>query len=115
MSSISRLSPDDARDLIDGSDSIAVVDIRDITSFAAGRIEHARHLDDVSAQAFASEADPAVPVIVCCYHGHSSQQAAAWLASRGIEKVYSLDGGYAGWSARFPDDIESDVDTGVTL
>ena len=100
------MSAEDARDLIDDRDAV-VVDIRDEASFGAGRMEGARHLDDAGVPAFVADADRAVPVIVCCYHGHSSQAAAAFLAARGFDEVYSLDGGFAGWAARWPDDVEA--------
>ena len=71
---------DDARDLIDQGRA-TVLDIRDEQSFAAGRINGARHIDNAAVPAFVADHPPADPVIVCCYHGHSSQPAAAWLAS----------------------------------
>ena len=103
-----RISADDARVLIDDRDAV-IVDIRDPASFAAARIENARHLDETSLAAFVAEADPASPLIVCCYHGHSSQGAGAMLASRGFDEVYSLDGGFTAWVSRFPDDVEGDA------
>lgn len=90
---------------MDDRDAV-VVDIRDEASYAAARVEGAAHLDDAGVARFVAEADRAVPVIVCCYHGHSSQQAAAFLAARGFDEVYSLDGGFAGWATRWPDDVE---------
>ena len=39
------------------------------------------------------------PVLVYCYHGISSQNAAAFLIERGFETVYSLDGGFEAWRA----------------
>ena len=44
------------------------------------------------------DTDFSTPVIVCCYHGISSQQAAQFLIHQGFEEVYSLDGGFAAWS-----------------
>lgn len=106
MSEFKRVSADEARILID-DEGAAVVDIRDPESFAAGRMEGARHLDGAGLADFLAGADPAVPVVVCCYHGHSSQGAAAMLAEHGLESVYSLDGGFAGWAVRWPDDVEA--------
>ena len=103
-----RISLEDARQLLD-DDGAFVVDIRDEASFAAARIEHARHLDDATLAAFLAEADRDVPLIVCCYHGHSSQSAGAMLAERGFAQVYSLDGGFTGWAARYPDDVEGEA------
>lgn len=82
-----------------------VVDIRDATSFVNGRITDALHLTNESLADFLREADPDAPVVVCCYHGHSSQQAAQFLVSQDFTKVYSLDGGYTQWQLQYPDNI----------
>ena len=100
------MSADEARILIDDRGAL-VVDVRDPESFAAARVEGARRLDGEGVADFLARADPAVPVIVCCYHGHSSRGAAAHLAARGLDEVYSLDGGFTGWAARWPDDVET--------
>jgi len=107
MPDFARLSADDARDLIDAGRA-TVLDIRDEQSFAAGRINQARHIDNASVPAFVAEHPPEDAVIVCCYHGHSSQQAAAWLVTQGLREVYSLDGGFTEWASRFPDDVDQD-------
>ena len=82
-----------------------VVDIRDETSFANGRIIDALHLTNESLANFLREADPDVPVVVCCYHGHSSQQAAQFLVSQDFTQVYSLDGGFTQWQLQYPDQV----------
>ncbi len=105
MSRYARLSSDDAYQMmLDGP--VTVVDTRDEDSFKAGHITDARHLDNSGIQAFIDNTDTSVPLIVCCYHGNSSQSAGAYLAEKGFEEVYSLDGGYAQWSAKYPDDCE---------
>ena len=45
-------------------------------------------------------------ILVCCYHGMSSQSAAAFLCDRGFENVYSIDGGFERWALAFPDHCE---------
>jgi thiosulfate sulfurtransferase len=82
-----------------------VVDIRDATSFANGRITDALHLTNESLADFLRDADPDAPVVVCCYHGHSSQQAAQFLISQDFTQVYSLDGGFTQWQLQYPDKI----------
>nr|WP_274620299.1 thiosulfate sulfurtransferase GlpE [Colwellia maritima] len=82
-----------------------VVDIRDETSFANGRISNALHLTNENLADFLREADPDVPVVVCCYHGHSSQQAAQFLVSQDFTQVYSLDGGFTQWQLQYPDQV----------
>ncbi len=76
-----------------------VVDIRDAHSFAAGAMPGAVHLHGGNVEAFLAEADPARPLIVCCYHGNSSQGAAAYFADKGFSQACSLDGGYEAWAA----------------
>lgn len=82
-----------------------VVDIRDETSFANGCIIDALHLTNENLADFLREADPDVPVVVCCYHGHSSQQAAQFLVSQDFTQVYSLDGGFTQWQLQYPDQV----------
>ena len=106
MSQFVRISPDDARDMIDDRD-VTIVDIRDPESFTAGRLLNAQALSNDTAPAFLQSADKTKPVVVYCYHGNSSQQAAQFLVEQGFTESYSLDGGFEVWNARFPDDVES--------
>ncbi len=86
--------------------SHVVVDIRDETSFNNGRINSAIHLTNESLPEFLRTADLDIPVVVCCYHGISSQQAAQFLISQDFTQVYSLDGGFEQWQALYPESIE---------
>lgn len=83
-----------------------VVDIRDPASFQAGHIPNAIHLSNESLPDFLTHADFDAPVVVCCYHGISSQQAAQFLISQDFTDVYSLDGGFTDWQLQHPDTIE---------
>lgn len=82
-----------------------IVDIRDANAFASGHIRGAIHLSNESLPDFLRDADPDAPVVVCCYHGHSSQQAAQYLVSQDFTQVYSLDGGFSQWQLQYPDNI----------
>ena len=101
MGDFRRISTGEARGLLQEGNA-QLVDIRDEQSFNAAHIEGARHLDNTSLQAFIEEADPDRPVIVYCYHGNSSQPAAAFLNEKGFEEVYSMDGGFEVWRGQFP-------------
>ena len=79
-----------------------LVDIRDEQSFSQGRISNAVHLTNGSLNQFMQDTDFETPVIVCCYHGISSQQAAQFLIHQGFEEVYSLDGGFEAWRQNYP-------------
>lgn len=102
MSEFKRIPPEQAQALRE--QGAVVVDIRDPQSFAAGHIRGSHHLDNHSLHGFISQADLDKPLIVSCYHGNSSQSAAAYLAGQGFSEVYSLDGGFELWRATFPSD-----------
>lgn len=92
---------------LDEGRELALVDIRDPMSFSRGRIPSSRRLDNDGVSAFLADTPAERPVVVVCYHGHSSQQAAAWLAGQGLAEVYSLDGGFTEWQLRHPDSVEA--------
>ncbi|AIR89118.1 thiosulfate sulfurtransferase GlpE [Pseudomonas cremoricolorata] len=100
MSDFKRISPEQAQPLRE--QGAVVVDIRDQQAFAAGHIVGARHLDNESVADFIRQADLDAPTLVVCYHGNSSQSAAAYLINQGFSDVYSLDGGFELWRATYP-------------
>lgn len=104
MSDFTRISTKQAQEL--RSQGAVVVDIRDPQSFATGHISGSQHLDNQSLHDFIAKADLDKPLIVSCYHGNSSQSAAAYLAHQGFSEVYSLDGGFDGWRAHYPEQVE---------
>ena len=103
MTDFKRIPPEQAQALRD--QGAVVVDIRDPQAYAAGHIKNAKHLDNHSLHDFIAKADLDAPLIVACYHGNSSQSAAAYLAGQGFSEVYSLDGGFELWRATYPGEI----------
>ena len=91
-----RINVEKARELI--AQNALVVDIRDPHSFASGAMPDAVHLSGEDVESFIHNSDQSRPLIVCCYHGNSSQGAAQFFAQRGFEQTYSLDGGYEAWA-----------------
>ncbi len=94
--SFKNITLEEAQQLIEQGAIIA--DIRDPESFAQGHIENSLHLSNENVADFVREQDLDKPLIVCCYHGHSSQPAAQYLSEQGFDDVYSLIGGYTAWS-----------------
>jgi len=105
MTEFKRIPPQEAQALRE--QGAVVVDIRDQPSYAAAHIRGAKHLDNVNIADFIRAADLDAPLIVACYHGNSSQSAAAYLISQGFSDVYSLDGGFELWRATYPAEISS--------
>lgn len=95
-----RMAPAAAAELIAERDP-TIVDVRDARSFAAAHLQKAILLDNQSVQDFIDNADKTRPVLVYCYHGNSSQSAAAWLSEKGFVEVYSLDGGFEYWRGQY--------------
>lgn len=100
MTDFKRIPPQEAQTLRE--QGAVVVDIRDPQSFANGHISGSLLLDNHSLPDFIAKADFDKPLIVSCYHGNSSQNAAAYLISQGFSDVYSLDGGFELWRGTFP-------------
>lgn len=96
-----RIEPRQALTLIQSP--TCIVDIRDIQSFNAGHIAGAIHLSNDNLVEFLAQQERSQPVLVCCYHGNSSQGAAQYLAEQGFTAAYSLNGGFSQWAIEYPD------------
>jgi len=78
------------------------VDVRDPRSFAAAHVRGARHVNDDNLSAFLDGTERSRPLVVYCYHGHSSLGGAAYFLEQGFEQVWSLTGGFEAWRAQYP-------------
>ncbi len=102
MSGFQRITAGDAKALLE-SGKLSVADIRDAMSYQVGHIQGASRVDNDNLADFMDTVGKDDPLLVCCYHGNSSQGAAQFFAGQGYTKVYSLDGGYELWKLAFPD------------
>lgn len=108
MPSFSRINPEQAATLC--QQGAQLVDIRDPQSFALGHMPGASRLDNSNLADWVAAADKSLPVVVCCYHGNSSQPAADYLAGLGFARVYSLDGGFELWQHSYPAQVSQGSD-----
>lgn len=83
-----------------------IVDIRDPQSFSQGHIPGSVRLDNNNVAEFLANTEAETPVIVVCYHGVSSHQAADVLSHNGLNQVVSMQGGFTAWQTQFPDSVE---------
>jgi len=100
--SFQHLSVGELDQMMCDSSTITVLDIRDPVSFENGHIDGAIHLTNDNVQEELTKTPTDRPLVVCCYHGNSSQPVAQWLSEQGYETVYSLDGGYSAWALSHP-------------
>lgn len=103
MSDFQRIDPTLASSLL--KKGAQLVDTRDPQSYQQAHIPGALRLDNDNLAQFVADTDKQTPLVVCCYHGNSSQPAAAYLASLGFAEVYSLDGGFELWRQQYPDQV----------
>jgi len=94
--SVQAIDIEQVKKLID-EQIVTVADIRDPQSYHAAHIEDAVQVNDNNVQEFVANSDKTKPLLVYCYHGHSSQSAAEYFATMGFIEVYSMDGGFEAW------------------
>jgi thiosulfate sulfurtransferase len=100
MTDFKRIAPQQVQALRE--QGAVLVDVRDQQTFASNHIPDSHHLDNHSIADFIRNADLDKPLVVVCYHGNSSQSAAAYLVGQGFSEVYSMDGGFELWKNTFP-------------
>jgi len=75
-----------------------IVDIRDKVSFQAGNIPNSINLSNEDIVNFLDSTDRKAPLLIYCYHGINSKDAAEYFVNNGFHTVFSLDGGYSEFS-----------------
>ena len=99
-----QISPADARAALEKGHCF--VDIRDPASQANARIAGARTLTMDTLEQFIADVPRETPLVVYCYHGHSSIDASAFLSEKGFSDVASLQGGFEYWRQQYPETVE---------
>ena len=74
--------------------SVKILDIRDEQSFQEGHIPDAIHLNSGNIDEVINSNDPDYNILIYCYKGISSQNAAQHFCELGFKNVFSLIGGY---------------------
>jgi rhodanese-related sulfurtransferase len=80
-------------------DSFLLIDVREESEFAAGRIPGSLHLGKgiIERDIEAVVPEPGTPIILYCGGGYRSALAAFNLKLMGYSNVISMDGGFRGW------------------
>ena len=76
---------------------LLILDSRDPTTYAQGRIEGAEPVSDPLLRQLMKSRQRERPVLVYCYHGNSSRDLCQFIAGFGYTRVYNLVGGWQGW------------------
>jgi len=96
MSNFRRISVTDAQALMRDANPL-LLDCRDVNSYQTSHVENALHVHDDLVKSLISKGDKSQPLVIYCYHGHSSQHLAEMLANFGFSDVSSVDGGFEEW------------------
>ncbi len=91
----------EAKRMID-SDNVTIADIRAPEAFHESHIARAVNVGQENIGQFIANANKDIPLICCCYHGMSSQNAAQYFSAQGFKTVYSIDGGFEAWRCEYP-------------
>ncbi len=100
----------DVKAMLDRGDRLALVDVREESEFARGRLPGARHLSKgiLERDVEAVFPDPNTPLVLYCGGGFRSALAADNLQQMGYTNVVSMDGGWREWTeAGFATEIAS--------
>lgn len=90
---------DDVKRRRDAGETFVLVDVREDTEFAAGRLPGAVHVGKgvIERDIERVVPDPATPLVLYCGGGFRSALAADVLQKMGYTNVISMDGGWTGW------------------
>jgi len=97
MQSYKCIDVSEAKELIKNN-KVTIADIRDTGSYQEGNIPDSINLTDQNIEEFMKTADRSAPLLVYCYLGNNSVGAAEYFANNGFTSVFSLDGGYVGYT-----------------
>ncbi len=102
---VRELTVEDVKQKIDAGESIRLVDVREESEFANGRIVGALHIGKGIIERDIEKLIPDQDAEIICYcgGGFRSALAADNLQKMGYTNVWSMDGGWSGWNANsFP-------------
>jgi rhodanese-related sulfurtransferase len=95
----------DVKAMLDRGAQFHLIDVREESEWAAGRLPGARHLSKgiIERDIETAIPDTAAPMVLYCGGGFRSALAADNLQKMGYTNVASMDGGWRGWiEAGFP-------------
>ena len=93
---------DDVKRRLDAGDSFTLVDVREESEFAAGRLPGAMHIGKGVIERDIEKKGPdlATPLVLYCGGGFRSVLAADALQKMGYSNAISMDGGWSGWTGK---------------
>ena len=97
-SGFKRISTEEAKILLESNPELTIADIRNSESYNLGNIPHSINVNNKNIAQFLKDTIKEKPLLVYCFHGINSQDAADYFVKEGFKDVYSLDGGFSEFS-----------------
>jgi len=99
---VTEISAEDVNARIGKGDSFALIDVREESEFAKGRIKGARHLGRGIIERDIEKAYPDLnaDIVLYCGGGYRSALSAESLQKMGYTNVKSMAGGWRGWTGK---------------
>ena len=99
-SRVKELTVDDVRQKLDRGETFHLVDVREDHEWANGHLPRASHLGKgiIERDVETKIPDAGAEIVLYCGGGYRSALAADNLQKMGYTNVYSMDGGYRGWT-----------------
>ncbi|HXD88760.1 MAG TPA: rhodanese-like domain-containing protein [Urbifossiella sp.] len=93
---------DEVKRRLDAGDAFTLVDVREESEFAAGRLPGAVHIGKgvIERDIEKKVPDLAAPLVLYCGGGFRSVLAADALQKMGYSNAISMDGGWSGWTGK---------------
>lgn len=82
---------------LQADEKVDLIDVRSEAELARGRIPGARHIPLHMLPLQTDALDRGRPTVFYCQTGGRSAQASAFVAARGYDNVYNLQGGITAW------------------
>ena len=82
---------------LQADDSVDLIDVRSEAELARGKIPGARHIPLHMLPLKSDVLDRTRPTVFYCQTGGRSAQASAFIAAKGYDNVYNLQGGIMAW------------------
>lgn len=96
---VQELTPADVREKLNRDEPFDLIDVRDAAAYADGHLPGAEHVTIEELEETVVDREWADEVVLYCYVGDSSVQAARLVEQYGnAESVASMTGGYEAWN-----------------
>lgn len=93
------ISPAALAERLKKDDDLRFIDVREPVEYEIARVEKAELLPLSRFAEWHDQLKSEEEIVVMCHHGIRSANVCMYLAQKGFENVFNLEGGIAAWSA----------------